>query len=199
MNFAQEIVQPEGDTNAKGCMAKLYEFASELPILAKETGTGISSKMAKALKKTGVRGIDVGGLGGTSFPAVEMYRGQSSNDPVRTRMGQTFWDWGIPTPVSLIESSVGLPLIATGGIRSGLDIAKALSLGASAAGIAGHLLKPALKSAKSVKTELELIIEELKSALFLLGVGNVIELVGKKVYYTGRTHDILVSLGYLKK
>ncbi|WP_455392221.1 type 2 isopentenyl-diphosphate Delta-isomerase [[Eubacterium] cellulosolvens] len=198
MNFVQELVQPEGDSNAKGCLKKIAEFASKLPILAKETGAGISKEMANALKTAGVKGIDVGGLSGTSFPAVEIYRGKANSDDQRPRLGETFWNWGIPTPVSLFEAKVGLPLIATGGIRNGLDAAKAICLGASSAGLAGRLLKPALKSAKSVVSELELIIDELRSALFLMGAKDIKSTHKQKVVIIGKTQEILRSMGYLK-
>ena len=194
LNFVQEIVQPEGDTNARGCLRKIIEFSKELPILAKETGAGISKEMAKALKTAGVKGIDVGGLGGTSFPAVEIYRGQSIGDVFRAKLGETFWNWGIPTPISVIEADVGLPLIATGGNRNGLDAAKGLCLGASASGFAGRLLKPAMKSAKEVIKELELIIEELRSALFLIGVRSVQQAKKQRVIITGKTKEILESM-----
>jgi isopentenyl-diphosphate delta-isomerase len=198
MNYAQEIVQPEGDTNAKGCLNKIKEFASELPILAKETGAGISRRIAKSLKNAGVRGIDVGGYSGTSFPAVEMYRGEASGDELRARLGKLFWDWGIPTPVSLFEANLGLPLIATGGIKDGMDITKALCLGASAAGIAGRLLKPAMKSTRSVVKELEMIIEELRCTMFLVSAGSIKALNKNKAIIIGESRDILTAEGYLK-
>jgi len=196
LNFVQEIVQPEGDTNAKGCLDCIKEFACELPILAKETGAGISNKVAKELKDAGVLGIDVGGLGGTSFSAVETYRGEASGDRIRTQLGYTFWNWGIPTPVSLFLANVGLPLIATGGMRSGLDVGKAIYLGASAGGFAGRLLKPAMESAKRVKEELELIIEELRCSMFLTGIGNMSQAKKNQIIIIGKTKEILVSLGY---
>jgi isopentenyl-diphosphate delta-isomerase len=179
-------------------LEKISEFASELPLLSKETGAGISREMAQALKRAGVKGIDVGGLSGTSFSAVEIYRGKANSDNHQSRLGETFWNWGIPTPVSLFEANVGLPLIATGGIRTGLDAAKALCLGASAAGLAGRLLKPALTSAKSVITELELIIDELRSTLFLIGAKNIRSAPKHQVVITGKTREILNWLGHIK-
>jgi isopentenyl-diphosphate delta-isomerase len=196
MNFVQEIVQPEGDTNAKGCLNSIARFAKELPILAKETGAGVSRDIANKLKKAGVKGIDVGGLGGTSFSAVEMYRGSESKDKIRTSLGQTFWDWGIPTPVTIHESTVGLPLISTGGMRSGLDAAKALCIGASAAGFAGRLLKAGLESKKAVLDELGIIIEEFRCAMFLIGAGSVKDLNKRRVLITGEVREILLALGY---
>ncbi len=196
MNFVQEIIQPEGDVNAYGCLDRIKELASELPILAKETGAGISKQMAIDLKSAGVKGIDVGGVSGTSFAAVETYRGKAIGDVTRVKLGKLFWDWGIPTPVSLFEANVGLPLIGTGGIWSGLDAAKALCLGASAAGMARRLLEPAMKSTKAVIGELEQIIEELRCALFLMGTKNASEVKRKQVIITGRTKEILDSLRY---
>lgn len=196
LNFAQEIVQPEGDTNAKGCLAKIKQFATKLPILVKETGAGISKEVAKQLKSVKVKGIDVGGYSGTSFPAVEMYRGQISGDELRSRLGKMFWDWGIPTPVSIIEADIGLPLIATGGINNGMSAAKAICLGASAAGLAGRLLKPALKNSKEVIVELEMIIEELRSTMFLVGAENIKQLNKNNAIITGETRELLTGLGY---
>jgi isopentenyl-diphosphate delta-isomerase len=196
MNYVQEIVQPEGDTNAQGCLKAIEGFAKKLPILAKETGAGISKEIAIKLKKAGVKGIDIGGLSGTSFSAVEMYRGKESNDEIRTHLGQTFWDWGIPTPVSLFEVDVGIPLIATGGLRTGLDAAKALRIGASAAGFAGRLLQAGLKGKATVLEELEIIIEELRCSMFLVGAESIKELQNAKIVVTGEVRELLIGLGY---
>ncbi|MCK5548233.1 MAG: type 2 isopentenyl-diphosphate Delta-isomerase, partial [Thermoplasmata archaeon] len=129
LNYLQEVVQPEGDSFGKGCLLAIKKLALKLPILVKETGAGISNELAVELKKCGVIGIDVGGLGGTSFSAVEYYRAKNMDDKKRSKVGSTFWNWGIPTPVSLVLADVGLPLIATGGVRSGLDVARAVVLG----------------------------------------------------------------------
>ena len=102
LNAVQEALQPEGQTNFKGVLAKISEIAGELdkPVIVKETGCGISAEDAKALEAAGVKAIDIGGVGGTSFAAVEYYRSTSPNN-----MGEAFWDWGIPTAVSLIETT----------------------------------------------------------------------------------------------
>ncbi|MCK5567424.1 MAG: alpha-hydroxy-acid oxidizing protein [Actinomycetia bacterium] len=105
-------------------------LAFRYPIIAKETGSGISRNTAKALRHIGVKGIDVGGVSGTSFSAVEVYRAKNINDDLRERLGRTFWDWGVPTPVSVVSANVGLDIIATGGIRNGMDVAKSIALGA---------------------------------------------------------------------
>ncbi len=189
MNFLQEIVQPEGETNAEGCLNAIGQIADELPIIAKETGAGISQDVAQALMEKGVVGLDVGGLGGTSFAAVEYHRAKKRGEETLLRLGETFWDWGIPTPVSVLVADVGLPMIATGGLRNGLDVARAISLGASAGGLARHLLAVAMESPKAVEKELRMIVSELKGAMFLVGVSNVKELMDVPVVVIGETAD----------
>lgn len=179
LNYLQESVQPEGDTDARGSVRALEQLAKvfRVPIVAKETGAGISGEVARALVRVGVKGIDVGGLGGTSFSAVEVYRAAAANDALHSRMGETFWDWGIPTPrcVKEVRAAVGerVPVIATGGIRNGLDAARALALGADAVGVAGAILPHAAKSAEAAIEELRIMIEELRTAMFLTGAQNV--------------------------
>jgi isopentenyl-diphosphate delta-isomerase len=187
LNFLQEVVQPEGEAHAKGCLETIDMLSRELskPIIIKESGAGISFKVAKALKKTNIAGIDVGGAGGTSFSAVEYYRAKMKKDMHSMREGKTFWDWGIPTPLSILEvgkaTNWELPIIATGGIRNGLDAAKALALGANAAGVAQVLLKPATKDKHSTIFELETIINELRTAMFLVGADKVKKLKDAEV------------------
>lgn len=179
LNFLQEGVQPEGEAHAQGCLEAIDMLAQEFsrPILVKESGAGISQKVAEELIKTKIAGIDVGGAGGTSFAAVEYYRAKMKDDQYNMREGQTFWDWGIPTPTSILwvgqATNWDLPIIATGGIRNGLDAAKALILGANAAGIAHALLQPATKDSKSTILELDMIQRELRTTMFLLGAVNV--------------------------
>jgi isopentenyl-diphosphate delta-isomerase len=187
LNFLQEAVQPEGEARAKGCLATIDMLSREFgrPIIIKESGAGICGKVAHQLKKTKIRGIDVGGAGGTSFSAVEYYRAKLKGDTHNIRAGQTFWDWGIPTPTCILEvgktTNWELPIIATGGIRHGLDIAKALVLGANAAGIAHALLKPAMKDTKSTELELDVMIGELRTAMFLVGADSVEKLSDTEV------------------
>lgn len=173
LNYLQEVVQPEGDTRAVGVLDKIKEFAAAYPVVAKETGAGISHHVALRLRDAGVRAIDVGGVGGTSFSAVEFHRAEKENDHLRARLGETFWNWGIPTPISILEADVGVQVIATGGLRNGLDAAKAVALGATAAGFASKLLKPATESADAVEAELRTIIAEMKAALFLTGCSTL--------------------------
>ena len=182
LNFLQEVVQPEGESQAKGCLNMIKMLSEEFnrPILVKESGAGISFNVAEQLSKTHIAGIDVGGLGGTSFSAVEYYRAKIKNDQYNMREGQTFWDWGIPTPTSILETGNAtdweLPIIATGGIRHGLDIARALVLGADAGGIAHTLLKPATIGKDASIMELNMITNELRTTMFLLGAATVEEM-----------------------
>jgi len=179
LNFLQEAVQPEGEVHAKGCLEAIQMISEEFsrPILIKESGAGISGKVAFLLQQAHIAGIDVGGLGGTSFSAVEYYRAKLKKDEYNMREGKIFWDWGIPTPASILQvgkaTNWDMPLIATGGIRHGLDAAKALVLGANAAGIAHSLLKPATIDSQSTITELDMITNELRTAMFLVGAQSI--------------------------
>lgn len=183
LNYLQEVVQPEGETSAKGVLSAIRRVASALPVIAKETGAGMSVDDAIALKKAGVIGLDVGGMSGTSFAAVEMYR---ARDYVHRRMGETLRDWGIPTPASVHYSHTVLPVMATGGLRNGLDIAKSLVIGADAGGMAVSLLRPAMKGEDELRTEVRAIIEELKAVMLLTGSASVSELKKKDAIVHGR-------------
>jgi len=191
LNFLQEVVQPEGDRRAKGVLAAIKALASRVPVMAKETGAGISRDVAKRLKSAGVRAIDVGGLGGTSFSAVEYYRARKEASSLKERLGATFWNWGIPTPASVVLAQVGLPIVATGGVRSGVDVAKAIALGATAAGIAKPMLEAAKVSADAVVQELRGTIEELRAAMFLTGASSIAELQERHAIVSRPTSDWL--------
>jgi isopentenyl-diphosphate delta-isomerase len=179
LNFLQEVIQAEGEANAKGSFEAIKKLAEDLdvPVVVKESGAGISFNVAERLSKTEISGIDVGGLGGTSFSAIEHFRAKLIDDDLHARGGNTFWDWGIPTPTSILEvgeaTDWDIPIIATGGIRNGLDAAKAIALGASCAGIARALLEPATKSKESVINEVDAIIKELRATMFLVGMDNI--------------------------
>ncbi|MCL4430439.1 MAG: type 2 isopentenyl-diphosphate Delta-isomerase [Chloroflexi bacterium] len=200
LNALQEAVQPEGQTNFKGVLAKIGEIAGALdtPVIVKETGAGISAEDAKALEDAGVKAIDVGGVGGTSFAAVEYYRSSAKENIVQNFSAEAFWDWGIPTAVSLIETvqTVKLPVIASGGIRSGTDIAKALALNASLASISQPILQTAVKSAKATEDKLSCLIEELRNALFLVGAEKLSDLSKMPVVITGKTGEWLQARGF---
>ena len=181
LNFLQEVVQPEGDRRSKGCLAAIKSLAAKVPVMAKETGAGIARETAMRLKEAGVKAIDVGGLGGTSFSAVEHYRARKEASTLKERLGATFWNWGIPTPASILLADVDLPLVATGGIRSGLDAAKGIALGATMAGMAKPMLEAARTSADTVVMELRAVIEELKAAMFLTGSTSIKQLQDRPV------------------
>jgi isopentenyl-diphosphate delta-isomerase len=195
LNALQEAVQLEGEAGFRGSLEKLGELCRSLkvPIIVKETGCGISAETARRLEETGIKALDVGGAGGTSWAAVEYYRAKKARSLLGQRLCETFWDWGIPTVVSLVEArrSTGLTLIATGGVRTGLDLAKALSLGAQYGGMALPLLRLAVRGAGRILRELEKTREELKVAMFLTGARNPAELQSRPVVITGKTAEWL--------
>jgi len=194
LNYLQEIVQPEGDTKAKGCLDAIGAIAQELPVIAKETGAGLSRDVAQDLRVKGVKGFDVGGMGGTSFAAVEYHRANAKGDERLARLGDTFWNWGIPTPLSILEADIGLPIIATGGLNTGLDTARAIALGATAGGYSRKMLEPAMKSADAVEKELEMLVAELKAAMFLVGAWDVESLQNAPVIVTGHLSEWLNAM-----
>lgn len=199
LNFLQECVQPEGDRNARGVGAALGRLVSSLrvPVVAKETGAGMSRATALRLRDLGVAALDVGGAGGTSFAAVEGLRARAQGAAGASRSGELLRDWGIPTPVSVIGAGAsGLPLIATGGIRSGLDAAKALALGATLAGVARPLLQAALEGDAAVQAWIDQFLDELRTVLFLTGSIDAAALQRGPRVVAGATRAWLTGLGY---
>ena len=200
LNPLQEAVQPEGEAFYSGALEKIREISDSLnvPVIAKETGAGIAAEDAKKLKEAGVAGIDIAGAGGTSWAAVECYRASQRGDYFAEEVGKEFWDWGIPTAVSVVEvvQSVNLPVIASGGVRSGLDIAKALGLGADLAGFALPLLRPAMKNSEKVKEKIEIILHQLKTSMFLVGAGSTERLKETPLLVLGKTAEWLKMRGF---
>ena len=195
LNFLQEVVQPEGDTNAAGCRDAIRDLARDLPVMVKETGAGISKDVAMRLKGIGIQGIDIAGMGGTSFAAVELHRAIAAGDEVRAAMGETFLDWGIPAPVSLMEAKgCGLPLIASGGVLDGIHVAAAVALGADCAGIANAVLREACESAEAVKRKLTVIKEELRAAMLLTGSRDIRSLSEARHVVLGQSREWMLSL-----
>jgi isopentenyl-diphosphate Delta-isomerase len=171
INPLQECIQPQGDLNFSGLLAKITVVCEKLtvPVIAKEVGNGISAAMAKQLINAGVQAIDVAGAGGTSWSLVESQR--APNDLLK-QLGRTFGDWGIPTAECLVDINhtyPQMPLIASGGLRNGLDIAKSIGLGAGLAGMALPFLQAADISEAAVIDRVELLIAELKTAMFCTG------------------------------
>ncbi|MDD1714541.1 MAG: alpha-hydroxy-acid oxidizing protein, partial [Methanoregulaceae archaeon] len=198
LNFLQEAIQPEGDHDARGCLDALEELCTgfRLPVMVKETGSGISAATAKVLWDAGVKAIDVGGWGGTNWAAIEGLRSGPVAGEVSTRppLSRVFEDWGIPTAVSICEvAGTGGPVIATGGIRSGLDMAKALALGADLCGVALPFLAPAMKGEKELVDTISAFLRELRVAMFLSGAKNTAALKEKMPYITGVTREMIVT------
>jgi isopentenyl-diphosphate delta-isomerase len=199
LNPLQEAIQPEGDCNSEGVTESIAAIVDsvDVPVIVKETGAGISSSVAVALEEIGVEGVDVGGVGGTSWAGVEYFRALRDDEDIKAQLGLEFWDWGIPTALSIIMvlDSTELDVIATGGVRSGLDIAKALSLGATAAGVAHPLLRPAVfGSSLDVIMELERMIEGLKVTMYLTGCSNVSDFSIRQLILKGSLVEALRSL-----
>ncbi len=189
LNPLQEVIQPEGDTNFKDLIPKIRLIARDLgvPVLIKEVGSGISGSLARKLADTGISALDVSGGGGTSWAIIEAKRAQT---PMQQSLGERFRDWGIPTTVSLIQCRDALPtmpLIASGGIRTGIDIAKAIALGADAAALAHPFLEAATRSSEAVEEVLHRLIQELKIAMFLVGARTIADLKGRR--------DLLAEVG----
>ena len=178
LNGLQEIFQNRGDCNYRGLIERISDVCERLgaPVLVKEVGWGISKETAGSLASVGVSAIDVAGSGGTSWYLVEqLVAGRPREEAIRS----PFATWGIPTVDSLIQvvERVGnLPVIASGGIRNGVDAAKALALGATTVGIALPLLKPATESAEAVVEKLEQIVFELRTAMFCIGAASIADL-----------------------
>ena len=175
LNSIQEAVQAEGNTNWSGLLEKIQAVckAIEVPVIAKEVGFGISQDAARQLASAGVAAIDVAGAGGTSWAAVEARRAPS---PFLRRLAESFWDWGIPTAESLIQAKRGapnVPLIASGGIRDGVESAKCIALGAGLVGLASPLLRLAEQGFESTVDGIKLLKEELRTAMFGIGVANI--------------------------
>jgi isopentenyl-diphosphate delta-isomerase len=199
LNFLQESVQPEGERRSRGCAEAIRRIVDTIsvPVIAKETGAGISQSTAVRLRDLGVAGLDVGGVGGTSFAAVEGLRAEAQGSTGSQRLGEVLRDWGIPTPVSVVGvQRAGLPVIATGGIRTGLDAAKALALGATLVGVARPLLQAALDGDAAVDSWVEQFLHELKTVLFLTGSVDTAALRAKPRVITGLTRAWLDQLQY---
>ena len=199
LNYLEESVQPEGQTRARGALAAIRALTrrSRVPVIVKETGAGITRDVALRLRRAGVKAIDVGGVGGTSFAAVEAMRAAAQSDMARMSLGNRFRDWGVPTAVAVAGvAGVGLPLIATGGVRSGLDAAKAIALGATLVGVGRPLLQAALRGEQSVEQWISDFELELRTAVFLAGVRRVVDLPKAGLAITGASRQWIEQLGY---
>ena len=200
MNPLQEAVQVGGDTNYRGVTDKIQEIVGSIstPIIMKETGCGIAYEEAVKLEKAGVDGLEISGVGGTSWAAVEHFIAKQEGVTNQEYLGKALWDWGIPTAVSITETSrsTGLKIIASGGVRTGLDVAKSIVLGADAAGIAISFLEKAVEGVDAVKGLIFDTILELKTVMFLTGARTVEELKSKPAIIRGATAEWLRMRGF---
>ena len=175
LNPLQEALQPEGDVRFDGLLSKIESVCKKLPVpvVVKEVGYGLSAEVARRLVEAGVGALDVAGAGGTLWGEVERYR---ITDPLRHQVAAQFIDWGIPTAESLclvrgVDPTV--PLIASGGVENGIQVAKCIALGANVAGMAWPLLQPALLSAQAVVDAIDVVVGALRVAMFCIGAPTV--------------------------
>ncbi len=176
LNPAQEMLQPEGDRDFRGVADAIARLVQELdvPVIVKETGAGLSRESCQRLQDSGVRYVDISGSGGTSWVGVEVQRRQGESDPNLT----AFWDWGVPTAAALCDvSDSGLQFIGSGGIRTGLDVARVLALGAQMAGAASPFIQAYFQQGEEgIHKAVESILHGLRTAMLLTGSRNLDEL-----------------------
>lgn len=183
LNPLQEAIQDGGDTEFGGLLAQIQQICEHLPypVWVKECGNGLSGTIAHELVAAGVQGLDISGLGGTSWAWIEAQR---NPNPQARRLGETFAHWGISTPRALQDCRAAAPsslIIASGGIRTGLDAALAIAMGADLVSLAQPLLKAALESTQAVIAELEIFLLELRIAMFCCGAADLTALKQQKV------------------
>ncbi len=187
LNPLQEAIQPEGEVNFAHLARQIEQVCRSLavPVIAKEVGWGFSQDDVRLLANCGVSAIDVAGAGGTSWSQVEMHRARSER---LARLASAFIDWGIPTAEAIQNvrtAAPGMPILASGGLRSGVEVAKCLALGASLAGLAGPFLKAAVQSTDEVSQTIADMCRETQICMFACGAGSLAEL----------RQDKLISIG----
>jgi isopentenyl-diphosphate delta-isomerase len=197
LNFLEEAIQPEGDHRTRGVAAAIAWAVDTLdvPIIVKETGAGMTRVTAAKLAASGVAALDVGGAGGTSFAIIERLRAEKQGHPDRIALGRALGDWGIPTAAAVASCvPVGIPIVATGGVRSGLDAAKALALGARAVGVARPLLLAAQAGEEALDTWIRQFHLELRTTLMLAGAAKPADMATKPLVAHGAIHDWLATV-----
>lgn len=204
-NKLQELVMPEGETRFKGYGQHIVELSGMLgeKLCLKETGAGFSGEAAKIAESWGVKWIDVAGLGGTSWFAIEYFRAIKRDYEKASMLDKALWDWGIPTAVSIVESKMcaqSLKIIASGGIRTGMDAAKAIALGATCVGMARPFLvsfsRGGVDEVRKLVKSFELV---LKSTMFLVGARSIEELGSVPLVVRGKTAEWLERRGLLER
>ena len=200
MNPLQEAVQVDGETNYEGVLSSVEAIAKELhvPVVMKETGCGIASEEAVRLESVGVAGLELSGTGGTSWAAVEHHIAREEEKRDQEALGEALWNWGIPTAISLVETrkSTSLKIIASGGLRTGLEMAKAIVLGADGVGIARPFLEKAVEGEDALREHVENMLLELRTVMFLVGAKNIGELKRVPALILGRTAEWLRLRGF---
>lgn len=185
LNPLQEALQAEGDVDWRGLLTKIEAICSRMvvPVIAKEVGWGISASVARQLVGAGIAAIDVAGAGGTSWSQVEMYRAPTER---RRRLCAAFAEWGLPTAEAIVQVRTSLPdipLIGSGGLRSGMDLAKVLALGADLGGIAGPFLRAASMASQDVADLVSEMADVLATVMFCLGIDSIKALRGTPALY----------------
>ncbi|WP_026584969.1 type 2 isopentenyl-diphosphate Delta-isomerase [Bacillus sp. J33] len=191
LNVVQELTMPEGDRDFRGALKRIEQIVrhSEVPVIVKEVGFGMNKETVSLLSSVGVTAVDVGGFGGTNFSQIENAR--------RDRLLSFFDEWGIPTAASIAEAvseESDIAIIASGGIQTSVEIAKALAVGAEAAGMAGYFLKVLIKEGlESLIEEINTIHTELKMIMAALGATNIKQLQQAPLIISGNTHHWLTE------
>ena len=193
LNVVQELVMPEGDRDFRGALTRIETIVNQIgvPVIVKEVGFGMGKETVAALASLGVAAVDVGGLGGTNFAKIENER--------RERSYSFFNEWGISTPVSIVEAKhceQPVMIIGSGGVSTSLNVAKSIALGANAVGVAGHFLKLLLNNGiEALIEEINLLHHELSIIMTALGAKNVNELQKVPVVLSGDTYHWLTERG----
>lgn len=200
MNPLQEGIQVDGNTNYRGVYQKITELKNNLttPLVMKETGAGIAWEEAVKIQKAGASGLEISGVGGTSWSAVEYHIAKEVGKREMEYLGGALWNWGIPTAVSLVETTqkTGLSIISSGGIRTGVEVAKSVALGADAGGMAKPFLEKAVQGHEALTEYVDNIIREIKVTMFLVGSRNLDELRKVPVLVMGKTAEWLRLRGF---
>mgnify|MGYP001770726264 CR=1 FL=1 len=200
LNPLQEAIQPEGDPKYRGVLGAIAEVVEKVgvPVIVKEVGSGISREVAALLASVGVKGFDVAGVGGTSWARIESIRSSRYGEVGKARLGEAFRDWGIPTAASIMEvrSVTDGLVIASGGIRSGIDVAKSIAIGADAAALALPALRALAEGGREgLKSLIKSMADELRLAMFLTGSRNLRDLRRARYVLTGELAEWARSLG----
>ena len=200
MNPLQEAVQVDGDTNYRGVYEKITELHKNLdtPLIMKETGSGIAWEEAVKMQKAGASGIEISGVGGTSWSAVEYHIAKEVGKKEMEYLGGALWNWGIPTAISVVETTqkTDLSVISSGGIRTGVEIVKSIALGADMGGMAKPFLEKAIQGREALSEFVDNIIREIRVAMFLVGARNVAELQKVPVLVMGKAAEWLRLRGF---